>query len=189
MCWLYCTAASAVGESPMSAINLRQKWRSSSSMAATAFGLKVGRMSLRWPWWSGGSLVIGGAGERGASGRATFTQIDEKLSVSFAIWRTASMVTGMKARPYRSVVATGHCSRTSFQMSIAFSPQPSSSQSQSVSQLRTGPESTRSAPYAMCFPPDRADGQTVPAQVPGPPPATDVRSACGDEPRGTHLRG
>ena len=99
MCCVYCTAASAVGESPMSAMSFRQNVRNSSSMDATAFGLNAGRISRRCPWWSGGSLVIGGAGDRGASGRPTFTQIDEKWSVSLAICRTASMVTGMNARP------------------------------------------------------------------------------------------
>jgi hypothetical protein len=37
----------------------------------------------------------------------------------------------MKARPYRSVMATGHCSRTEFQISIALLPQAGTSQSQS----------------------------------------------------------
>jgi len=74
------------------------------------------------------------------------TQIDEKCSVSLATAATASIVTGMKARPYRSVVATGHCARTEFQISIAFSPHWSSSQSQSVTQLSTGGISTCSPP-------------------------------------------
>ena len=43
--------------------------------------------------------VIGGAGRRTASGCATDTHSDEKLSVSFAIADTAAIVTGMKARP------------------------------------------------------------------------------------------
>ena len=99
MCWEYCAAASAVAQPSSSAIRPRQNSRSSSSITAIFFGLNEGSSSRRWPWWSGGSLVIGGAGRRGASGRPTFTQIDEKCSVSFATAATASIVTGMNARP------------------------------------------------------------------------------------------
>ena len=122
MCCAYCSAASAVLAPSRSAISLRQNVRNCVSSGATFFGLNDGRSRRRCPWWSGGSDVIGGAGERGASGRPTLTQIDEKLVVSLATAATASIVTGMNARPYRSVVATGHCSRTEFQMSIAFGP-------------------------------------------------------------------
>jgi hypothetical protein len=53
----------------------------------------------------------------------------------------------MNARPYRSVVATGQCARTSFQIAIAFGPHWSSSQSQSLTQSVTGPESLSDTPY------------------------------------------
>jgi hypothetical protein len=56
-------------------------------------------------------------------------KIDEKFTVSLAIADTASIVTSMKARPYRSVIAIGYCSRTEFQISIALLPQAGSSQS------------------------------------------------------------
>ena len=77
----------------------RQKVRRSSSSGAITFGLNEGSSRRRWPWCSGGSDVMGGVGGRTASGRATETQTDEKCSVSWAIWVTASIVTGMKARP------------------------------------------------------------------------------------------
>ncbi len=43
--------------------------------------------------------MIGGAGRRIASGCATETKIDEKITVSLAIADTDSIATGITARP------------------------------------------------------------------------------------------
>jgi hypothetical protein len=83
-------------------------------------GEKAGNSRRLAAAWNGGSLVIGGAAPagRGTTGLSVLTMMPSlvKCSVSYAISRTCSWVSGSHAPPYRWVCAIGHVPRSEFQM-------------------------------------------------------------------------